>query len=369
MKLGSFEFNLRELSGSMGDFGTLFPLAVGYIIYCNLNPAGFLVMMGLSNIITGIIYKLPMPIEPMKVIAIVAITQKWHPSLVYAAGFSMGVIWTIFSFTGIMERLAKITPNSVVKGIQISLGLMLIFSSYNMISTFWLLGGISILIIIFLHENKYAPAAVILMILGILIIFFNGNLKNITFFKFTLPPFTTFSFNEIFQGIYLAGLSQIPLTATNAIISTAALIKAYWPKRDVSVKNLSLNMGIMNLIIPFFGGFPLCHGAGGLAGQYYFGARTGGTNIIEGSIEIILGLFFSSSIAKLFTAFPPAIIGGMMFMVGIELIKFVKDIKLFHDKITTLVTVILSITTNIPIGFLAGILVDKILFFYKSKTS
>jgi sulfate permease, SulP family len=74
-KVGAFEFNLRELAGSMGDFGTFFPLAIGYIAVCGLDPAGFLVMIGFANIATGLIYKLPMPIEPLKVLAVVAIAQ------------------------------------------------------------------------------------------------------------------------------------------------------------------------------------------------------------------------------------------------------------------------------------------------------
>ena len=76
VKIKSFEFNLREFAGSMGAFGTLFPLAIGYIAVCGLNPAGFLVMMGLANIATGIIYRLPLPIEPMKVLAVLAIALK-----------------------------------------------------------------------------------------------------------------------------------------------------------------------------------------------------------------------------------------------------------------------------------------------------
>ncbi len=76
MRLKTFEFSLRELSGAMGDFGTLFPLSVGYIVVWGMNPAGFLVMMGLANIITGIVYRLPLLIEPMKVIAVMAITQQ-----------------------------------------------------------------------------------------------------------------------------------------------------------------------------------------------------------------------------------------------------------------------------------------------------
>ncbi|MFQ6082304.1 MAG: putative sulfate/molybdate transporter, partial [Candidatus Aminicenantia bacterium] len=77
MRISQFEFNLRELAGSMGDFGTLLPLAIGYIAINGMNPAGFLIMMGLVNITTGIVYKLPMPLQPKKAIAAVAIAQKW----------------------------------------------------------------------------------------------------------------------------------------------------------------------------------------------------------------------------------------------------------------------------------------------------
>jgi len=84
MKIGSFEVNLREFAGSLGDLGTLFPLAVGYIAVCGMDPTGMPTMMGAANIATGLIYKLPMPIEPMKVLAVMAITQQWRPSLIYA---------------------------------------------------------------------------------------------------------------------------------------------------------------------------------------------------------------------------------------------------------------------------------------------
>ena len=109
----------------LGDFGTLFPLAIGYIVVCGLNPAGFLVMMGLANIVTGLVYRLPMPIEPMKVLAVVAIAQHWSPSMVYASGFAMGVIWLLFAVTGLMGWIARGTPNSVIRGIQVALGVLL----------------------------------------------------------------------------------------------------------------------------------------------------------------------------------------------------------------------------------------------------
>jgi MFS superfamily sulfate permease-like transporter len=107
----------------------------------------------------------------------------------------------------------------------------------------------------------------------------------------------------------------------------------------------------------------MCHGAGGLAGQYYFGARTGGTNILEGLIEISLGLFLANSIAGLFDVFPMAIVGAMMFLVGLELIKFAKDIRLNKDLIPMTVTVIVSLVTNMAYGFLVGIIVYHLIQF------
>lgn len=355
MKIKSFEFNLRELAGSMGDFGTLFPLAIGYIAVCGLDPAGFLVMMGISNIATGLIYKLPMPIEPMKVLAVVAIAQHWTPSMIYASGFAMGIVWLFFAMTGIIDRLAKITPNSVVRGIQATLGILLAVEAAKMIATGWILGIVSIVIVLALRESRYAPAAVVLILLGIAIVAFQGRLPPADAIRFTPPPLTGFSPKEVWDSLVLAGFAQIPLTITNATIATSALIAAYWPEKPVSVGKLSWNQGAMNLILPFFGGMPMCHGCGGLAGQYYFGARTGGTNLIEGTIEISLGLFFAAAIAGLFSVFPAAIIGAMMLLVGIELTKFARDIRWERDLVPLTATVAAALLTNMAVGFLTGL--------------
>ena len=354
MHIKDFEFNLRELAGSMGDFGTLFPLAIGFLAINGLNPAGLLIMMGLANIVTGIIYRLPMPIEPKKVLAVVAISQKWPPSLIYATGFGTGIIWLILAFTGLIEKIAAVTPRSVVRGIQLALGIMLAIQGFKMVSTGWILGIISVIIVIVLRKSKYAPAAVVLMVLGIAILGFQGQLHGIFHLSFTLPSFTTFSIAEIWKGLILAGFAQIALTTTNAVIATSALIKEYFPDKPVSEKKLALNMGAMNVTVPFFGGMPMCHGAGGLAAQYYFGARTGGTNIIEGLIEICLGLFLAGSIADIFSSFPQSIIGAMLFLVGIELAKFVKDVKPREIPIMVLTTG-LALVTNMAVGFVVAV--------------
>jgi len=361
LKIGSFEFNLRELAGSFGDFGTLFPLAIGYIVVCDLDPAGFLFMMGLANIATGLIYRLPMPIEPMKVLAVVAIAQCWTPSMIYASGFAMGVIWLVFGLTGVMNWIARVTPRAVIHGIQVSLGVLLAVEAVKLIGPAWLLGLVAVAIVLLLRSNRYAPASVVLIILGVVLMALRGDLQAVQGFAFRLPPLTIFSLKEIWRSLLLAGFAQIPLTATNAVIATSALISTYWPERRVSENRLALNMGLMNLVLPFFGGMPLCHGVGGLAGQYYFGARTGGTNILEGLIEISLGLFLAGSIASLFTTFPSAIIGAMMLLVGVEMVKFARDVRWNLDLIPMAATVGVSVFSNMAFGFTAGMVVHYLL--------
>lgn len=339
----------------MGNLGTVLPLSIGYIVVCGLDPAGLLIMFGLAAIVSALLFKLPMSIEPMKVIAIVAIAQQWSPSMVYAAGLAMGLTWLVFSAVGVIRWIEKITPTSVVTGIQVALGLLLAIKAYNMISGTWMLGIISIVIVLILRGNRYAPAAIVLILFGLLLVAVRGDFQQISPPAFAIPQFTPFTMNEMWQAMILAGFAQIPLTITNATIATSSLVKTYWPGKEASSKKLSFSHGIINTVMPFFGSMPLCHGAGGLIGKHYYGARTGGANIIEGITFVSLGLFFSASIVGLLAYFPMAIVGGMMFLVGVELTKTACKSTFDLNLIPMIATVVVALLFNMAFGFLAGL--------------
>ena len=349
-----FEFNLRELAGSMGDFGTLFPLVIGFIAVNGLNPAGLFIMMGLSNIALGLIYRLPMPLQPKKVIAVAAIAQKWPPSLIYTSGFGLGITWFILVFTGLLRKIIVATPLFVVRGIQLALGVMLAWQGLKMMQPAPLLGLVAVVIVLALRENRYAPAAIVLIALGVGIVAWQGRLEGALELAITLPPLTVPRLGDVWKAMLLAGFAQIPLSITNAVIATAALIRDHFPEKAVSERKLMLNMGIMNVAVSFFGGMPMCHGAGGLAGQYYFGARTGGASILEGLIEVFVGLFLSQSIANIMAAFPMPLVGGMMLLVGIELGKAVMRLRGWKLWLA-LVTAVVSVVTNMAVGFATGL--------------
>ena len=348
-----FEFSLRELAGSMGDFGTLFPLAIGFIAINGLDPAGLFIMMGLTNIAIGLIYRLPMPLQPKKVIAVAAIAQRWPPSRVYASGLGLGIIWFVLVFTGLLRKVIELTPLFVVRGIQLALGMMLAWQGLKMMRPAPLLGLLAVIIVLTLRENRYAPSAIVLMLVGVGIIAWRGELRGSLELTLTLPPLTVPRLGDAWQAMVLAGFAQIPLSVTNAVIATATLVRDYFPDKAVSERKLMLNMGVMNVIASFFGGMPMCHGAGGLAGQYYFGARTGGASILEGLIEVGLGLFLSKSVGKLLAVFPMPLVGGMMLLVGIELGKLMMKLRGWRLWLAQL-TAAVSVVSNMAVGFVVG---------------
>ena len=354
-KYKDYEFNLRELAGSMGDFGTLFPLAVSYIAINGMNPAGLFIMLGLTNIALGLIYKLPMPLQPKKIIAVTAISQKWDPSLIHASGFGLGILWLFLSLTGLLQKLVKITPDFIVRGIQLALGITLAIQAVKWAAPSPWLGVLAIALVVLLRDNRYAPASLVLMALGVGIVAWQGNMPNSWDFSLTLPPLSIPKLQDVWKAMLLAGFAQIPLSITNAVIAPAALIREYFPEKAVSEKKLLLNMGWMNVVSSFFSGMPMCHGAGGLAGQYYFGARTGGASILEGLIEVAIGLFLSRSIADIMANFPMPLIAGMMLMVGFQLARTVRKLRGWELGLA-IGTAILSVFTNIGIGFLGGLL-------------
>ncbi len=73
---GYSKFSLREFGGAFGDWGTLLPFIIGFVLIVGFNPAGIFLCLGITNIILGIKYNLPLPVQPQKTIATVALSQK-----------------------------------------------------------------------------------------------------------------------------------------------------------------------------------------------------------------------------------------------------------------------------------------------------
>ena len=353
------KLSIREFGGAFGDWGTLVPFIIGYIAIVGLNPAGIFFCLGITNIILGIKYNLPLPVQPQKTIGTIAISHKWSPNLVISTGFGTGIVWFILGLSKKLNNIVKIVPTVAVRGVQLGLALILGWAAIIMLNDNIILGIISISIVVLLIKVKKVPSAIILMFIGIFILFYTGAL-TFSEIKFGLPrfEFQVPTLENFLIGMLIAGIAQLFLTLTNVMIATISLVKDLFPEKEdvIDANSLALNMGVMNLLNPFLGGMPMCHGSGGLAAQYAFGARTGGSMIFEGIIEIILGLFFSQMLYMFFSQFPKAILGAMLIYIAILLGRIAfKEFNLKAFPII-LISAIICFAFNIAFGFLIGLI-------------
>jgi len=350
-----FRFNAHECAGAFGDLGTLLPFIIGFITVCGLDAAALFITLGICNLLCGLIFRVPIPLQPMKLIAIVAIAGQWTPAMLYACGIATGIIWTILGLTRAMTAIGRCTPLPVVNGIQAALGILLGYKALELMQAQWLLAILSILIIIVCKRSRHIPAALVLMVLAAIVMWLKKDVSLSIQPQFSLPEFPQIAFDQTWEVMLRAGFAQIPLTAANAVIATAALARSYWPDNCITEKKLALSIGLFNLAAPLTGGMPICHGAGGLAAQYAFGARTCGTKIIEGTVMLVLGVFLAASLAELLAAFPEAILGVMLLVVAFELIKPAWATRTRTNLQLLSITLISSLLINLAVGFLLGI--------------
>ena len=70
------KWSTREANGSLGDLGTFLPLLMGLSMTQGLDLGTTLIFTGAYNVVTGFLFGIPMPLQPMKTIAAVALSEK-----------------------------------------------------------------------------------------------------------------------------------------------------------------------------------------------------------------------------------------------------------------------------------------------------
>jgi MFS superfamily sulfate permease-like transporter len=128
-------------------------------------------------------------------------------------------------------------------------------------------------------------------------------------------------------GFTHLALAQVFLTLLNSVIAVCALSADYFPERGIRPRRMATSVALMNLVCVPLGGMPCCHGAGGLAAQYRFGARTGGSVIMLGVVKVIAGLMFGSALLILLKSYPRSILGVMLVFAGCTLAWAARDCR------------------------------------------
>jgi len=367
--LSHAKFDRREISGSLGDLGTFLPIILGLAYVTGLSFSAMLFWAGAANILTGVIFAIPMPVQPMKAIAAVALSGGMNADEVYASGIIMAVLLILIWSLKLPKALENFIPKAVVRGIQLTIGLKLLIKGIEMIyqkplmgNDSIVVGAIGLLFVLALFKNNRIPTALIIFIGGLSIAVFSDyealrSLRAGLFF----PGLIKINFSAFSAGGYNGALPQLPLTMLNSVIAVSALSYDLFPKRGAETDKITLSVGIINFA-SIFGGMPMCHGSGGLAAQSRFGAETNGSIILLGGVKILIAIVLGASIVPLISAFPESLLGVLLIVAGVELGSAVKDQRELRKIITVFILVAVSfVFDSLTAGFLIALFVSKLL--------
>lgn len=326
-------FSRQELAGAFGDLGTDLPLLVGVILATGMDPTTAFVVFGALQIMSGLVYRLPMPVQPLKAMAAIAIAGKIAPTLLAAGGLIVGVVMLVLAQTGLLERLARVVPKMVVRGIQMGLGIQLARLGFTKFlpadgAQGWLLAAIALVLVLTLRTNKKVPAALVVLALGAAVATYTWPANVAGPLGFHLPQWTGQwpTPDEFIKAAGLLALPQIALSLGNSVLATRQVVADFFPEREpLTVKRIGTTYAVMNLVAAPLGGLPVCHGSGGIAGHYAFGARTGGSAIIYGTTLVLAGLFLVGDPAAFQRLVPGPILGTLLVVEAAAILWLVRD--------------------------------------------
>lgn len=380
-------FNRMEWAGSVGDLGALLPLAFGMIMINGLSATGLFLTVGLFYIVGGMYYRIPIAVQPMKVVSAYAIAQALSPQVITASGMWIAFFLLLLGITGLVKAVAKLVPHTVIRGVQMATGVLLLSKGAALIvgtSPFQMLhqsvepflavqsvgpvpmsvliGSVfAVVTLVLLRSQKY-PAGLVAVVVGALVGVSFGAWHELTHIGFGLhlPEILPFGFPsgvDFSFALLVLVLPQMPMTMGNAVIANRDLSYEYFgdESRRVTDRALCISMGIANVFAALVGGMPVCHGAGGLAAHYQFGARTNGANLIIGSLFVVLALSMGASAVSVLHLIPMGVLGVLLFFAGAQLALTILDMQSRTDLFVVVVMLGITLTTNLAWAFGVGV--------------
>lgn len=373
--LGGLRIDLVEASASLGDLGTFLPLAVGLVVINGLDPVATFGVAGLVFILSGLFYRVPVPVQPMKAAAAIAIATHASPSTIAAASILLGAATLLLAATSAVDLVIRLFSKPVVRGLQLGVGLLLIISSRSFIESASgsalvpILVAVGLVVVLLASEGRRLPVALIAVVGAVAWSLFQGGHIPVPSPRL---PYLRLPSTRLFWGAFTAlVLPQIPLTLGNAVASTASLEREYYgdTARRVTASRLCITGGVANLIAGLFGGMPLCHGSGGLSAYRRLGARTGGCNLVIGLCLLGAGAIFGRSAVPLFALIPGAVLGGLLAYTGLRHALLVRDLRGWPLMVALVMGAVGAATHDLAISMAVGMLLTGLISALSARTT
>jgi len=371
----------------LGDLGVLLPLAAALITVNGLSATSVFFGVGIAYIVTGLYYRLPSPVQPLKAGAGSAIARGLGAGAVVAAGWWVGRLRWVLAFTDLRGDIGRLVTRPVMRGIHVGVGLLLVRSGLSLASrpqitlggpdallhvagcavpVGWLLAGAVALVLGWAAwKRRRWPAAILAILLGLIAVAASGSLGSLigqVRVGISIPKPVLPRLPDLGSSLVLLVLPQIPLTLGNAVFATADTARRYFGDgaARVTPRNLLKSMGGFQLLAALIGGVPVCHGCGGLTAHYKLGARSGLAPLLLGSACLALALFVDGNVLPLLSLIPYPVLGALLAFVGIQHGMLARDVRSRREwGIIVAIAAVGYATQNLALGFGLGISLEQ----------
>jgi hypothetical protein len=346
----------------------LVPIAVALIVKNGLTPTAVLLPAGLLYVAAGLVYRLPVPVQPLKAFGAIAIAHGFGADDIAAGALLMGAIFVVLGASGVLDWVAKVFPHPIIRGIQLSVGLLFCQLAWKLVSatpkafadhrhSVWWLGGATLVIIavaLLLRRHEITLVFIALAVVAMMLTFHGA----VTFGPSAVhvPHLSRAAFAAAAVALVLP---QVPLSFANSCLATADVARTYFGDAASRVRpgRLALTIGLANLFAGGISGMPVCHGAGGMTAHRTFGARSGGAPVMLGSGLIALALALGATLTAALSGFPVPILAGLLTVAGLLHIALLKDLRRPAHGALALAVGITGFLSNLAVALLGGLLV------------
>ena len=359
-------FGRHELAGAVADIGVLLPIALALIVMNGLSATAVLLPAGLLYIFVAYTYNLPIPVQPLKAFGAIAIAKGLGSDEIAAGALLLGAIFLLLGRFGIIDRVARIFPKPLIRGVQLAVGLLFLkiawklvdnpsggFAEHALDASWAIPLGVAVLAIAL--ALKRFSISLILVCVGAVIMFFENS------GSVSLGP-SALSLPSLDGSVILAALTalvipQLPLTFANSCVAASDAARTYFGEqaRKVTPGRLAQSLGVANLFAGSISGMPVCHGAGGLTAHHSFGARTGGAPLAMGAVLVALALGLGAGLGGLLTAFPLPILAGLLSAAGLLHMGLLRDLESVRDWVFAISVGIVGLLLNLAIALVAAL--------------
>jgi sulfate permease, SulP family len=359
-------FDRREIAGAVADVGVLVPISVALIVGNGLSATAVLLPAGLLYLAAALVYRLPIPVQPLKAFGAIAIAKGLGSDEIAAGALLMGVIFVALGRLGVLDLVARGFPRALIRGVQLTVGLLFLkiawglvsdppkaFSAHALDSAPAIVLGVLVLAMALAFKQQSISLLLVGAGAGAMLVL-EGDRLAFGPSELAMP---TLDGATLLTALTVLVVPQLPLSFANSCLATADAARTYFGAQAQRVRpgRLATTFGSANLLAGSISGMPVCHGAGGLTAHYSFGARTGGAPVVMGVALLGLSLGVGVALAPLLAAFPLPILGGLLASAGVLHIGLLRDLRGVYEWSLALVVGLVGFELNLTIALVVGL--------------